>query len=166
VFIGAAGSNQTPLVRTAATAFSFNPSTNVLTVTATNAQYADIAERYVGDDKYPPGTVVVFGGNAEVTISMHDATAKVAGVVTTNPAYLMNSQLTHENAVDIALQGRVPVKVIGPVGKGDMMVSAVEGKARAEANPKIGTVIGKALEDFTATPEKPETVIEVVIGKT
>jgi hypothetical protein len=153
-------------VRTTATAFSFNPSTNVLTVTATTARYADIAERYLADEKYPPGTVVIFGGPSEVTISNIDASAKVAGVITTNPAFLMNNELQGDAVVDVALQGRVPVKVIGPVGKGDMMVSAVNGRARSESEPRVGTVIGKSLEDFTATPENPETIIEVVIGKT
>jgi hypothetical protein len=164
--VAAAGSGQTARVRTTATAFSFDAATNVLTVTATNARYADIAERYVADTKYEAGTVVAFGGDAEITVSDTDADSKVAGVVTTNPAYLMNSQLQHENAVDVALQGRVPVKVVGPVGKGDMMVSAAQGRARAEQDPKIGTVIGKSLENFTATPEQPESTIEVVIGKT
>ena len=153
-------------MRTTATAFSFNAATNVLTVTSTQAQYADIAERYLGDARYDPGTVVSFGGNREVTMSQTDASNKVAGVVTTNPAYLMNSQLQDDLAVDVALQGRVPVKIVGPVGKGDMLVSTVQGRARAEADPQIGTVIGKSLEDFTATPENPESVIEVVIGKT
>jgi uncharacterized membrane protein len=91
---------------------------------------------------------------------------KVAGVVTTNPAHLMNIRLEGEFTVDIALQGRVPTKVIGPVGKGDMMVTAGNGFARAEPNPRIGTIIGKSLEDFTATPDNPTAVIEIVVGKT
>jgi hypothetical protein len=166
VFIAAAGSNQTPRVRTTATAFSFDAANNVLTVTATTARYADIAERYLADGKYSPGTVVIFGGNAEVTVSNANASTRVAGVITTKPAFLMNNELQGENVVDVALQGRVPVKIIGPVGKGDMMVSTDDGRARADTDPKVGTVIGKALEDFTATPENSETVIEVVIGKT
>ena len=122
MFVASAGTNQTPSVRTTATAFSFNAATNVLTVTSTQAQYADIAERYLGDARYDPGTVVSFGGNREVTMSQTDACNKVAGVVTTNPAYLMNSQLQDDLAVDVALQGRVPVKIVGQVGKGDMLV--------------------------------------------
>ena len=165
VFVAGAGTNQTARVRTTATAFSFNAATNVLTVTATNARYADIAERYISDKKYQPGTVVSFGGDAEITITTKDADSKIAGVITTNPAYLMNSQLQHLNAVDVALQGRVPVKVVGSVEKGDMLVSAGNGRARAEKNPVIGTVIGKSLENFTATVEKQETILEVVIGK-
>ena len=78
----------------------------------------------------------------------------------------MNSQLQHENSVDVALQGRVPVKVTGPVGKGDMLVGTFDGRARSETNPTIGTVIGKSLENFVANDEKQESIIEVVIGKT
>ncbi len=166
VTVTAAGTAATPYVRTTATAFSIDLSTNVLTVTATNARYADIAERYLADRKYTPGTVLQFGGDKEVTITGKDMTTKVAGVVTTNPAYLMNAFLEGEMVVDIALQGRVPTKVIGPVGKGDMMVAAPGGYARSEADPKPGSIIGKALEEFTATPDSPTTVIEVVIGKT
>ena len=165
MLIAAAGTNQTPSVRTTATAFSFDAATNVLTVTSTRAQYADIAERYLSDYTYEPGTVVEFGGSAEVTIANTDMSKQVAGVVTTNPAYLMNAQLTGKYIVDVALQGRVPTKIIGPVGKGAIVVAAGAGKARAEENPEIGTVLGKSLENFTATPEKFESIIEVVIGK-
>jgi hypothetical protein len=73
----------------------------------------------------------------------------------------MNAQLKSEFLADVALQGRVPVKVIGPVRKGDMMVSAGNGSARAEANPVMGSVLGKALEDFNGT----EGIIEVVVGR-
>ena len=165
VCVQAAGSNQTPFVRTTATAFSINLNTNILTVTATAAQYADIAERYSADADYPPGTVVQFGGTAEVTKAHKDMTDKVAGVVTTDPAYLMNIQLKSKFTVDVALQGRVPTKVEGPVGKGDMMVATPNGTARAEPNPRIGSVIGKSLEDFVASPENWTTTIEIVVGK-
>jgi hypothetical protein len=164
VFVLGTGA-QTPFIRTTATAFSYVPSTNVLTVTATNARYADLAERYLADRKYDPGTVLQFGGDKEVTIAGKDMTTKVAGVVTSNPAYLMNVFLEGEMVADLALQGRVPTKVIGPVGKGDLMVAAPGGYARAEASPKPGTIIGKALEEFTATSENPSSIIEVVVGK-
>jgi hypothetical protein len=164
VFVLGSGA-QTPFVRTTATAFSYVPSTNVLTVTATNARYADLAERYLADRKYEPGTVLQFGGDKEVTIAGKDMTPKVAGVVTSNPAYLMNVFLEGDMVADLALQGRVPTKIIGPVGKGDLMVAAPGGYARAEISPKPGTIIGKALEDFTATPENPGSIIEVVVGK-
>jgi hypothetical protein len=166
VLVGAAGSNQTANVRTTATAFSIDVATNILTVTATTARYADIAEKYESDVDYEPGTVLEFGGEKEVTKSLTDMSNRVAGVVTTNPAYLMNAQLVANVAVAVALQGRVPTKVVGPVSKGDMMVSTLDGRARAESNPKIGTIIGKSLENFTATEDQPESVIEVVIGKT
>jgi hypothetical protein len=127
--------------------------------TSTTANYADVAEKYTSDAVYEPGTVLQFGGLAEVTLA-EDGTTKVAGVVSTNPAYLMNDLLVGENTVALALTGRVPTKVQGTVAKGDMMVSAGNGRARAEANPKLGSVIGKALENFDGV----EGTIEVVIG--
>lgn len=128
--------------------------------TATSAKYADVAENYKSDAYYEPGTVVAFGGAQEVTIA-EDGTRKVAGVVSTDPAYLMNSCCDSEFVVAVALQGRVPVKVRGKVEKGDMMVSAGSGFARADFNPILGSVIGKALEDFNGV----EGVIEVVVGR-
>lgn len=128
--------------------------------TATSAKYADVAENYSADAQYEPGTVVAFGGSAEVTIA-EDGTRKVAGVVSTNPAYLMNSCCPGEYVAAVALQGRVPVKVRGRVEKGDMMVSAGAGFARSEYSPILGSVIGKALEDFNGI----EGVIEVVVGR-
>ena len=123
------------------------------------ATYADLAEFYSADAAYEPGTVLDFGGTAEVTISS-DGSAKVAGVVTTAPAYIMNAACAGEFPVAIALQGRVPVKMRGPVSKGDMIVAAADGYARSENMPTIGTVIGKSLEDFVGVG-----VIEVAIGR-
>ena len=128
---------------------------------AIQAKYADLAEYYAGDDTYEPGTVVDFGGNFEVTISIQDASPYVAGVVSTNPAYNMNSGITAEFPIAVALTGRVPTKVTGNIQKGQMLVSAGNGRARAELNPSIGTVIGKALENFSGD----DGIIEVVIGK-
>jgi hypothetical protein len=128
---------------------------------AATAQYADLAENYVSDGVYEPGTVVDFGGANEVTVCDSDMSSRVAGVVSTNPAYLMNGKLESEHVVAVALTGRVPTKVRGPIRKGDLMVSAGEGHARAENLPQIGTVIGKALEDFNGDAG----VIEVVVGK-
>jgi hypothetical protein len=127
---------------------------------AVNARYADLAERYLADGEYEPGTVLMFGGEQEVTECAHDLCTRVAGVVSTNPAYLMNHQLEGDNIVDLALTGRVPTKVTGTVHKGDMMVSAGNGRARAEDNPRVGSVIGKALEN-----SEGDVVIEVVVGK-
>ncbi len=127
---------------------------------STTARYADLAEKYSADADYEPGTVLHFGGDAEVTVCDTDMCSRVAGVVTTSPAHLMNSALEGVTAA-VALQGRVPCKVVGPVSKGDMMVSAGNGAARAEANPNMGSVIGKSLENFTG-----ETgVIEVAVGR-
>jgi hypothetical protein len=87
--------------------------------------------------------------------------SKVAGVVSTQPGYVMNEGLTGDHVATVALLGRVPCKVRGPISKGDLLVSAGEGHARAETLPQIGTVIGKALEDFVGD----QGVIEVVVGK-
>jgi len=130
--------------------------------TAVHSLYADLAENYQGDRYYNPGTVVMFGGDAEVTMASPETSA-VAGIVSTNPAHLMNGGLTGINIVPVALQGRVPCMVIGPVAKGDLMVSAGFGYAKSSSSPSIGTVIGKALQDF---PMQAKGVIEVVVGRT
>jgi hypothetical protein len=127
---------------------------------ATSALYADLAEKYLPDAEYEPGTVLEFGGAQEVTVA-EDSTRRVAGVVSTNPAHLMNSGLKGEHIVPLALTGRVPVKVRGRIKKGDMMVSAGDGYARAEYSPILGSVIGKALEDFDGV----SGVIEIVVGR-
>ena len=130
--------------------------------TATQAQYADLAENYLSDSNYEPGTVLMFGGDAEVTIGSGEGTAKVAGIVSTNPAYLMNSGL-QEDSVTLGLQGRVPCKVVGNINKGDMLiVSSIDGVATASADPKMGSVIGKALENYNSDEVG---TIEVVVGR-
>ena len=134
---------------------------NTIFAKATSAQYADLAEKYTADAEYAPGTVVVFGGTHEVTVNAVDSDRKVAGVISTNPSYIMNGGLEAEHVATVALTGRVPCMVIGPVRKGDMMVAAGLGRARAEADPRVGTVIGKALEDFDGA----EGTIEVVVGR-
>jgi hypothetical protein len=123
------------------------------------ATYADLAEYYSADDYYQPGTVLEFGGSYEVTLAK-DGTNKVAGVVSTDPAYAMNAKCPGI-AVALALQGRVPCKVRGKVEKGDMMISAGDGFARACINPTIGSVIGKSLENFNGI----EGVVEVAVGR-
>jgi len=128
--------------------------------TATHALYADLAENYLGDAAYTPGQVLEFGGSAEVTLGTADTT-RVAGVVSTNPAHLMNGALTGNNVVPLALTGRVPCNVIGPVKKGDLMVSAGFGFAKTNNNPAVGTVVGKALADFGGAKGQ----IEVVVGR-
>lgn len=116
---------------------TYNPSSNLLSTTATAAQYADLAEKYTSDQEYVPGTIVMFGGDAEVTIS-EDRTKKVAGVVSTHPAYLMNSHL-EGTSVEVALQGRVPCKVEGTIHKGDMIVAgSTPGVGIAHNDPQLG----------------------------
>ena len=147
----------------------YNPSTGTLTSAAftgvaSSAKYADLAERYTSDSNYEAGTVLVFGGNEEVTESTQRLDKRIAGIVSTDPAYLMNSAL--ENSVAVGLQGRVPCKVVGEIRKGDLMVSsATPGHAEAwleDSNPPTGCVIGKALENkIGAGPD----VIEVVVGR-
>jgi len=134
---------------------------NLFRGTATTARYADLAENYRADAEIEAGTVVCFGGEAEVTTCNVDGCRKVAGIVSTNPAYLMNSDLQGEKVVALALQGRVPCKVTGKIRKGDMLVAAGNGHARAEEDPKLGQVIGKALENF----DGESGVIEVVVGR-
>jgi hypothetical protein len=128
--------------------------------TATSAWYADLAERYQADTQYEPGTVLEFGGEFEVTIA-EDETRRIAGVVSTNPAFEMNTILEGENVVVVALMGRVPCKVRGVIRKGDMLVSGGGGFARPTTDPKLGTIIGKALENF----DGGEGIIEVVVGR-
>jgi hypothetical protein len=128
---------------------------------ATSAQYADLAENYLADAEYAPGTVVSFGGSAEVTLSNFPSDNKIAGVVSTNPGFIMNSMLHGAHVATVALVGRVPCYVVGPISKGNMLVSAGNGYACACSAPAMGTVIGKALEDFTG----PYGTIEVVIGR-
>jgi hypothetical protein len=128
---------------------------------ATTAQYADLAEFYVADAVYTPGTVLSFGGDHEVTLSSIVGDVRVAGVVSTQPAYMMNSSCTAELRTAIALTGKVPTRVSGRVLKGDLMISAGDGTACASANPQIGSVIGKSLEDFNGEIG----IIHVVVGR-
>jgi hypothetical protein len=139
---------------------SGNFTANVITATATSARYADLAEKYLADADYEPGTVLSFGGNNEVTITTSEADRRIVGVVTTNPSYVMNAGLEGEYVATVALIGRVPTKVVGTVRKGDFMVSADNGHAQACAEPTLGTVIGKAVQDF----DGQSGVIEVMIN--
>jgi len=133
---------------------------NTVYGTAVHALYADLAENYESDVEYPPGTVVVFGDETEVTISTGPNDRRVAGVVSTAPAYLMNKS---QKGVSVALQGRVPCQVIGNIRRGDMLVtSQFPGVAMVNNDPRPGTVIGKALENYS---EPAVGVIEVVVGR-
>ena len=129
------------------TAFFYNNNTNVLNVTATAAYYADLAERYEADAEYGEGTVLVIGGAKEVTTTDQFADTRVAGIVSTNPAYLMNKDAGNDKTHPaIALKGRVPCKVTGYIKRGDLIVtSSVPGYGCAASSVSAGAVIGKAL---------------------
>ena len=135
---------------------------NTVFAKATSAQYADLAEIYTSDRDYIPGTVLIFGGEREVTMATESHDPRVAGVVSTNPAYIMNNSC---DGVEVALQGRVPTKVQGPVAKGDRLVtSSVQGAAERLDPTKYqpGCIIGKALEAIDSDEVR---YIEVVVGR-
>lgn len=135
--------------------------------TATTAQYADLAELYESDAEYEPGTVVKIGGEKEVTQTTTAFDPGVFGIVSTDPAYLMNSA-AQGTVVPVALAGRVPVKVIGPVKKGQRLLSSEEpGVARAPTDYEMQEymdwyrIVGRALEDKTT---EGIGLVEVVVG--
>jgi hypothetical protein len=127
---------------------------NTLFATATTALYADVAERFAADEIYEPGTVVELGGSAEITRVQRDASDSVFGVISTRPAFTMNGGAgNNDTHPPVAMTGRVPVKATGIVNKGDRLISAGAGVARA-AQPGEATsfnVIGRALSDKTTT---------------
>lgn len=129
---------------------------NRVFATATTALYADVAERFAADDVYEAGTVVELGGSQEITQATLDLSENVFGVISSRAAFLMNGGAGDDDThPPVAMTGRVPVKVIGAVRKGDRLVSAGQGLARAagkgEATPF--NVIGRALEDKTDTQQ-------------
>lgn len=134
---------------------------NTVFAKATTAQYADLAENYIADSEYIPGTVVDFGGEKEITLSTRYMSSAVAGVVSTNPAYLMNDSAEGNYVIPVALQGRVPTRVVGNIVKGDLLVSTGTGTATTNPNPTVGSVIGKALENYNSSDEG---IIEIVVG--
>jgi hypothetical protein len=137
---------------------------NTVFAKATSAQYADVAERFAADVEMPAGTVVELGGTAEITVSKTELSDTVFGVISTQAAYLMNSgagsDATHP---PVAMTGRVPVRVVGSVRKGDRLVSAGNGLARS-AQPGEATafnVIGRSLQD---KPTAEEAMIEAIVS--
>ena len=122
--------------------------------TATSAQYADLAEKYVSDKDYDVGTVMIFGGAKEVTQSAKQNCPAIAGVVSTDPAFLMNKDL--EGGIILALRGRVPVKVTGAVRKGDVLICS-NTPGHAEAAPFKGyhvtgpSMIGIAISEHLSS---------------
>ena len=130
-----------------------------------NSTSADLAENYEADAKYAPGTVVVFGGAKEITVSSTSHNTAVAGIVSTAPSYLMNAGQTGEWILPVALTGRVPCQVQGPVGKGTVLVTGHRsGTAIALDASKFepGCVVGKALEIINSTDV---VTIEVAVGR-
>ena len=135
---------------------------NTVFARATSAQYADLAEKYTSDYDYTPGTVLVFGGTQEVTVSTSSHDPRVAGVVTTDPAYLMNDTL---DGVAVALTGRVPCRVLGPVNKGDRLVTSQHSGVAQRLNNDLyqpGCIIGKSLEKIESAEI---STIEIAIGR-
>jgi len=133
--------------------------------TATAAQFADLAENYLADKAYDVGTVLILGGEYEVTESRGQMDSRVVGVVSDKPAHLMNSELEGEFVVPVALRGRVQVKVAGPVRKGDILItSTMAGIATAltedSAVPNAVYVIGKSIESNLNSEVK---LVEVVV---
>jgi|688.fasta_scaffold60987_4 hypothetical protein len=128
---------------------------NLITATATQARYADLAEKYLSDSEYDVGTVMMVGGDKEVTASKLGSRA--IGVISENPAYMMNSELV--DGVYIALKGRVPVKVIGPVAKGSRLIAGDDGTARVPGI-SFDNVFAIALETSTDDGIK---IIEAII---
>jgi hypothetical protein len=137
---------------------------NTVFAKATSAQYADLAEMYAADAEYEPGTVLTHGGANEVTVSDQSHDTAILGVVSSHPSYLMNSGLTGDYPTQVALVGRVPVRVVGTIRKGDCLVnSAIAGVATRldPAKYQLGCVIGKAIDEYNL--DIPGT-IEAAVG--
>lgn len=131
--------------------------------TAIHALYADLAERFHADAAYPAGTVVEMGGQYEITKVVAELSDKVFGVISTDAAYLMNSGAgSNETHPPVAMSGRVPVRAIGLITKGDRLVSAGNGRARAGKPSELTpwNVIGRSLVDKT---EPSESTIEAIV---
>jgi len=133
--------------------------------TSTQATYADVAERFAADQEYAPGTVVALGGVAEITSAVEDGSDEVFGVISTAPAHLMNAgagnDITHPA---VAISGRVPVRVIGKVRKGQRLISAGNGLARAAERHELTgfNVIGRSLENkITDDVDTVETIVRL-----
>ena len=134
---------------------------NTVFAKATTAQYADLAEKYTADADYAPGTVVIFGGEQQITITNEIADERVAGAVSTEPAHLMNAG---SPGVAVALRGQVPVQVVGPVVKGDSLVTSImPGFAQSVGRDRTygQAVFAKALE--TNLEDGAKTIVAVIL---
>jgi hypothetical protein len=133
---------------------------NVFQGVALSSKYADVAEKYISDVEYDEGTVVVFGGDNEITVTTTYADTRVAGAISLYPGYIMNS---HSEGQSVALRGKVPVKVMGAVKKGDLLVTtelagfAIVATGEFSAN----AVFAKSLENKDDTG--PGTVVAVIL---
>ena len=138
---------------------------NTVFATATTALYADVAERFAADTAYEPGTVVELGGTAEITRAQSELSDNVFGVISTRAAFTMNHGAgSDETHPPVAMTGRVPVRVTGMVRKGDRLVSAGNGLARAaqKGEATAFNVIGRALEDrLDATEGRVEAIVTI-----
>ena len=132
---------------------------------STSAQYADLAERFAADNVYTPGTLMALGGAEEITQVNEENTDNVFGVISSRAAYLMNAGAgDNDTHPAIAISGRVPVRVIGEVRKGDRLVSAGNGLARAGSQDEITAfnVVGRALENkYTSNEGLVECFVKV-----
>jgi hypothetical protein len=174
VFLTSAGVAATPQIDDNAgsptAGLSYVPGSGTLTSaifagTASSARYADLAERYLSDQNYDPGTVMEFGGHKEVTVSQHSHTTRVAGAISTLPAYEMNTGLEGEHVAVIALTGRVPCRVVGTINKGDLLVASHIPGVATKLNMDLyqpGCILGKSLENYNSNIVG---VITVVVGK-
>jgi len=139
--------------------------TGDITAGNVNSTHADLAEMYVADADYPAGVVVEFGGNYEITITRSNHSTAVAGIVSTNPSYLMNSAQAGEYVLPVALTGRVPCHVVGTIAKGDRLVASDYMGAAQRLDPtqyQPGCIIGKALENYDS---ESIGMIEVAVGR-
>jgi hypothetical protein len=143
---------------------SGNFAAGTITATATAAQYADLAEKYLADVDYPIGTVLEIGGDAEVTIASPDS-YKIVGTISEKPGLLMNTGLEGEHVVPVAYIGRVPCRVQGTIDRGDFLVVGNTPGVAVAKHPRdilTGQAIGKALEEYNSDNEG---VIEILVGR-
>jgi len=138
---------------------------NTVFAKSTSAQYADLAEMYRADKQLDAGQVVEFGGDYEIQKSTSSHSTRVAGIVSTNPSYLMNSAMDVPHKAPVALTGRVPCYVVGKISKGDRLVASdISGVATVldMGQYQPGCIIGKALEDYDS---QDIGKIEVAVGR-
>jgi fibronectin-binding autotransporter adhesin len=138
---------------------------NTLYATSSKALYADLAENYQADTEYNTGTVVEFGGAFEITQTTQSHSTRIAGVVSSNPSYLMNAGLEGTNVLPVALTGRLQCRVVGKINKGDRLVSSsLPGVAQAldPSQYEPGSIFGKALEDYDSSEIG---TIEIAVGR-